>query len=82
MHKQKWRAGVVLTLAATVGGTSGGLALAEEQAAPQVKRQHALNLLKRMSDRLAHAKSFTFRARSTIESPGAGSWSSAPWPIR
>jgi hypothetical protein len=71
MHKRKWRAGLVLALIAVAGVASGCSGLAAKQpTVPAVKEQHALDLLKRMSDRLAHAKSFTFRSRSTIESPG------------
>jgi hypothetical protein len=71
MHKPTWRAGVMLALTAALSLATGRLALAAEQAsAPQVKEQHALDLLKRMSDKLAAAKSFTFRSRDTVEAPG------------
>jgi hypothetical protein len=57
--------------AGRLGGDDGGSAFGEEPASkPPVKEQHALDLLKRMSDRLAGAKAFTFRSRSTIEAPG------------
>jgi hypothetical protein len=67
---RKWQAGLLFALVA-ITGASGGSAFGEEPAAqPQVKEQHALDLLKRMSDKLTGAKSFTFRSRSTIEAPG------------
>jgi hypothetical protein len=70
MDKWKWRAGLLVALVAMTAA-SGGSAFSEEQTAQrQVKEQHALDLLKRMSDKLAAAKSFTFRSRSTIEAPG------------
>jgi hypothetical protein len=70
MHKRKWRAGLMFALA-VVTVVSGGTAFGEEQTAPaQVKEKHALDLLKRMSDKLADAKSFSFRSRSTVEAPG------------
>jgi hypothetical protein len=70
MYKRRWRAGLLLVLVAMTAA-SGGSAFGEEPAGkPPVKEQHALDLLKRMSDRLAGAKAFTFRSRSTIEAPG------------
>jgi hypothetical protein len=71
MYKRKWRAGVTLALMVALGALSGGpVPAAEQGSATEVKEQHALDLLKRMSDKLAAAKSFTFRSRSTIEAPG------------
>ena len=71
MYKPRWRASMVLALMAALSLASGRLAIAAEQAsAPQVKEQHALDLLKRMSDKLAATKSFTFRSRDTVEAPG------------
>jgi hypothetical protein len=71
MYRQRWQLGLMLALMAAVSAVSGRLALAEEQAsAAQVKEQHALDLLRRMSDKLASTKAFTFRSRSTVEAPG------------
>jgi len=53
----------------SVLGTTTALA-AEQSTGPSVKEQHALDLLKGMSDKLAAAKSFTFHTRSTVEAPG------------
>jgi hypothetical protein len=70
MYLRKWQAGLPFALVA-ITGARGASAFGEEPAAqPQVKEQHALDLIKRMSDKLAGAKSFTFRSRSTIEAPG------------
>jgi hypothetical protein len=71
MYKRIQGAGVVLALVAALIAVSGGISLAAEEAsAPQVEEQLALDLLKKMSDRLATAKSFSFRTRDTVEAPG------------
>lgn len=71
MYKPRRRAGTMLALIAMVTGLNAGVALGGEQAAQStVKEQHALDLLKGMNDKLADAKSFTFRVNSTVEAPG------------
>jgi hypothetical protein len=71
MHKPRWTAGVMLALMAVLSAAMGRFAAAAEPpGAPQVKEQHALDLLKGMSEKLAAAKSFTFKSRDTVEAPG------------
>jgi len=69
MNLTSLRARLVLVVIALCTASA---ALAEDQkarAAPPME-QHALDLLKAMSDKLAAANSFTFTARDTIEAPG------------
>jgi len=70
MYKRRRGAGVVLALVAVLIAVTGESSLAAEEAsAPQVKEQQALDLLKKMSDTLAAARSFAFSSRDTVEAP-------------
>lgn len=51
-------------------GSAWGAESAKAASAVAVKEQRALDLLKGMSDRLAAAKSFSFKARDFVEAPG------------
>lgn len=72
-HRNIPRAGLVLALISLL---ASGTALGEAQGAPPTPppsppmEQHALDLLKGMSDKLAAAKAFSFHTRDTIEAPG------------
>jgi hypothetical protein len=71
MYKRRRSAGVVLALVAVLSALSGGVALAAEGTTPpKVMEPYALELLKKMSDKLAAAKSLAFRTRDTVEAPG------------
>lgn len=68
MRNNAMRAGAGLVLAASMTAAVFGGGPDPAPAAP--KEQHALDLLKGMSDKLAGAKSLRFRARDSIEAPG------------
>jgi len=69
MNQKHRRAGLLLALLPML---TAGTAVGEERNAgpAQVMEQPALDLLRGMSSKLAAAKSFTFRTRSSIEAPG------------
>ena len=69
MNRKNWRVGGLLALLPVLAlGTAFG---GEAPTAPAaVMEQPALDLLKGMSDKLAAAKSFSFRTRDFVEAPG------------
>jgi hypothetical protein len=68
MLNNAMRAGLGLVLTASLTAAVFGGGPDPTPAAP--KEQHALDLLKGMSDKLAGARSIRFRARDSIEAPG------------